>query len=364
MMSTVATTLLVFASLISFPTDGDSPFDVEFKKVQEGVYIGYRTDPVRIPVEGNVTVIVTDRDVIVVDSGGAPVSAEQTVRAIRELTDKPVSMLINTHGHGDHTLGTQVYAEAFPGLEILMHPRTRDYMLSIGMKGLGYAAEIASEEGVRVRQKQGRESLAQLDETDIEGKEVVRAYLNQYYQKDVYIRSAEYKKVNITGPTLTVTDSLTVYRGEQEIQILHLGFGNTASDLVVYLPRERVVIAGDVVTLPVPYGFSDAPVQWMATLGKLDELDFDILIPGHGDPLRGKEYLQLLRNLFASGIEQVRQGVEQGLTLEEIREQVDLSDFRPKFAKGNVLFGNRFDQWFAEPFVGRVFNELTGSKEE
>ena len=69
---------------------------------RDGVWMAYRPDPYRVPVFGNVTIIVTKQDVVVVDAGSSPRAARRVIDKIRALTDLPVSTLINTHGHEDH----------------------------------------------------------------------------------------------------------------------------------------------------------------------------------------------------------------------------------------------------------------------
>lgn len=82
--------------------------------------------------------------------------------------------------------------------------------------------------------------------------------------------------------------------------MLFLGKGDTPHDVIVYLPQDKVVCSGDMVVHPIPYGFSDEPGEWLKTLGKLSELDFDLLIPGNGDVQNDKPYLRRLMSLWAS----------------------------------------------------------------
>src|SRR5215207_1350564 len=86
----------------------------EFVKVAEGVYAAVRSEPLAEPVDGNSVVIVNDDDVVVVDANFTPSSARAVLAGIRRLTAKPVRYVVNTHWHGDHVFGNQVYREAFP----------------------------------------------------------------------------------------------------------------------------------------------------------------------------------------------------------------------------------------------------------
>jgi glyoxylase-like metal-dependent hydrolase (beta-lactamase superfamily II) len=72
------------------------------------------------------------------------------------------------------------------------------------------------------------------------------------------------------APTLTLADRLVLHRGDRTIDIRHLGRGDTPEDLIVFLPQDRVVVTGDMVVAPVPYGFSSQPREWAAALEKLE----------------------------------------------------------------------------------------------
>ena len=59
-----------------------------------------------------------------------------------------------------------------------------------------------------------------------------------------------------------------------------LGRGNTGGDAVVYLPKEKIVIAGDLVVYPIPYVYDGYPSEWIQTLQNLGQLDADTIVPG------------------------------------------------------------------------------------
>jgi glyoxylase-like metal-dependent hydrolase (beta-lactamase superfamily II) len=72
----------------------------------------------------------------------------------------------------------------------------------------------------------------------------------------------------------------------------YLGRGNTVGDAIAYLPKERILIAGDLVDSPVPYLGGGFPIEEVDTLKRVKELDVETLIPGHGGVLKGKAFLQ------------------------------------------------------------------------
>src|SRR5262249_27785957 len=92
-----------------------------------------------------------------------------------------------------------------------------------------------------------------------------------------------------TAPNITVTDRLTLYRGDREIRLLYIGRGHTAGDLVVYLPKERVLCSGDMLVNQVANLVDGYVNEWPDAIDKLRSLDFTDVIPGHGDPFKGKD---------------------------------------------------------------------------
>ena len=114
---------LLFVLTCAAPTLADSVNTRErgVTEVAQGVYvIRHPDDPTGFP-NGNTTVIVGERKVLVVDSCYLPSEARKDVEQIRRWTNRPVRYLVNTHWHYDHTMGNGVYWEAFPGLSIIAH---------------------------------------------------------------------------------------------------------------------------------------------------------------------------------------------------------------------------------------------------
>src|SRR5215472_14382747 len=101
----------------------------EIKQLAVGVYAAIRHVEAGTA-DSNTMFIINDSDVIVVDAGAYPTSARQMIAEIRKRTNKPVSCIINTHWHYDHTMGNQTYLDAFPSAEIISHPATRDLAIS------------------------------------------------------------------------------------------------------------------------------------------------------------------------------------------------------------------------------------------
>lgn len=344
---------VLLGGIICGQTVASDPLEIRFKRIAEGIYLAYRPETLRYWVEGNVVIIINERDVVVVDAGGAPRSAQRVIAEIRKLTKNPVRYLINTHGHGDHTIGNQEYLKAFPGLEIIAHEKTAEYVAG---RGYNYVDDIA--ESTESRKKDGEEEIARLEAENKSGNEKIIENLTQYYRRDIDTRQTEYRKVKRTPPTIIVNKSMRLIRGKRIIDILHFGAGDTPGDLTVYLPLEKIICTGDMVTEPVPFGFSSFPLEWRQTLKQVSELDFDILIPGHGEIQTGRTYLQKVENLLQTVQRQVKAGIDAGLDLETIRQRTDLSQFEKEFAGDDPVNLYYFREYFSTPNIERTFNQI------
>jgi glyoxylase-like metal-dependent hydrolase (beta-lactamase superfamily II) len=325
-------------------------YDVRIQQIRDSIYVAYRPEPLRHFVEGNVTIILNEHDVVVVDAGGSPTSARNVIAEVRKLTPNPVRYVINTHDHVDHTLGNEEWSKAFPGVEIVSHPVTRERLLTDGAQ---YVAGIAKSIDDQV--KKTEEKIARLRAEGLPGNEKVIAYMERYIYHDILVRQEEYRKAAITAATTTYEGKLVLLRGARTIEVMFLGHGDTAGDTVVHLPQDKVVCSGDMVVHPIPYGFSNEPFEWLATLGKLSALDFELLVPGHGDVQRGKAYVGKLMRLLEAVQTQVKAAVDEGLDLEATRKRVDLSAFAADFTQGDPVYEYRFRGWFLDAAVGEAF---------
>lgn len=328
-------------------------YAVKVKKVKDGVYLAYRPDPLRPFVEGNVTIIINEHDVVLVDAGGAPTSARNVIAEIKKLTPNPVSYIIYTHIHRDHRFGTQEYIKAYPGVEIISHPANREIIANSGQK---FVADTIKR--VSAQKQEGEADIRRLREGWRPGNDKVIAQLRQFYDRDIDTMLEEYRGVINVPPTMTFERKMTLYRGSRTIDIEFLGKGDTPYDVVIYLPDDRLVCAGDMVVHPIPYAFSEDPLEWLVTLGKLSELNFDTLIPGHGEVQQGKVYLQKLMSLLRSIQTQVRAGMGAGLDLEGVRKQINVSGFEKDFAGDDPIYRHYFREYTSDPLIERTFKKL------
>jgi cyclase len=319
--------LLVILESVSFAQSTG----FEIVKLADDVYAAVRKEPPGLTVNANSVFIINENDVVVVDTTLTPSSAKELLSALRKLTTKPVKYVVNTHWHDDHIMGNQVFRAAFPGVEFIAHANTRDYLPTTGLSNRKGAM---SEQGFPgfIRALEARlaknESVFGGPMDDEE---------RATYRSDIGIAEsymAENPAVEIILPDITFTNQLTLHRGKRVIDIRYLGRGHTSGDIVVYLPNERIVVAGDLVMAPVPYIGSPQshPADWSRTLEQLVALDPAIIVPGHGPVLRDQSYVKLLMKLFGSIAEQVQAAVARGETMEQTRKSVNLTELQAQFA--------------------------------
>jgi len=308
-------------------------------KLADGVYAIQHQSATDGNVSGNTTVIIGDREVFVVDSGYLPSTAREDIAQIRQWTDKPVAYLLNTHFHNDHNNGNKTYLDAFPSLAIVAQEETRKDMDLIQPGNVERAPDQLA--AIIAAFKQGKDQRGQpLSEDDKKQVQDLLPGLDR--------QLAEFKTLVYQSPTLTFIDKLDLDLGNREVQVKHLGRGNTPGDAIVYLPKEKILVAGDLLVHPIPYTYDGYPSEWAETLQKMGQLDAEIIVPGHGPILHDKTYLYLVADLLRSAVEQVRARIRQigfpgSHSVDDVKSSVDLTSFRKQFAGDDKDLQTEFD---------------------
>ena len=338
--------LCLLALLVSAaaPAAAGQAGNFEMLKLAEGVYLARRTEPAGLTTNANSVFIINDEDVVVVDATLTPGTAREALAALRKLTDKPVRYVVNTHWHDDHVMGNVAYREAFPGADFVAHENTREYLPTTGLKNRQAAMSPGGYPGFISALKRRLEKNESVTGGPLDEEE--RAVL----RSDIQIGErymAENPSAAVVLPTVTLRERLTLHRGARRIDILHLGRGHTSGDVVVHLPAEGIIVAGDLVIHPVPYvgNPQSHPGDWGATLEKLLALKHTMIVPGHGPVLRDDAYVRLMSRLFASMHRQVAAAAARGETLEQARKAVDLGEFRKAFAGDSRVRRDIFDSY-------------------
>ena len=281
-----------------------------FHTIQDGIYHAVGTG--RLVVMSNATIVEGDRDVLVVDSHVTPGGAWALREELKAITPKPIRFVVNTHHHFDHAHGNQVYG---PQVEIISHEFARQMI--VAGKSVESRAHDFFVGGVPAVIANLEQRLAAA--SDPEDRAKIAADLD--VQRN---HLAGTRAVRPTPPSMTLTQTLTLHRGSREIRVLHLGRGHTAGDVIVHLPRERIIATGDLLVENTSYLGDAFFTEWVATIEAVKQLDFDTVLPGHGRAFRGKAKLEHWQAYLSDFWAQAQQFYKAGVTAEDAARRVDL----------------------------------------
>ena len=278
------------------------------ERLAEGVYaFTAEGDP-------NVGCIVGTDAILAIEARATPFMAQKWIDVIRaEVSDLPFGDLVLTHYHAVRTLG----ASAFGARRIVAHANTKSLIDERG------AEDWASEQGRMPRLFAGAETIP-----------------------------------GLTHPTDTFEEALTLDLGNRRVELRYLGRGHTSGDIVVWLPDERILFAGDLVEArAAPYMGDSYPGAWSTvTLDHVAALDATQLVGGRGPVVRGAAMATAIEDTRAfvrttlDGTAEVR---DRGGSLREAFERVH-AQLAPRYA-GFPIFEHTM------PFnVQRTWDELDG----
>lgn len=239
---------------------------------------------------GDVAVRVTPEGLILIDDK-YPDNILELLSQVRAVSSLPVRYLLNTHHHADHVSGNANLRAL--GIEIIAHKNIRENFLRIKQPG---------------------------------------------------------------EPNITFADEGAVYLGGVEVKMLHFGRGHTNGDTVVYFPDLKAVHMGDLVIDGMPvidYAAGGSAIEFIKTIDKLLELDFDTAIPGHGHVMH-KDEVRAYRARFQVMNERMRALAkkhfprEQLLTLAGARSALGLADLGWDNSVSTTAFMTSIGQYYDE----------------
>lgn len=223
------------------PSLQEKPFRLQ--KVGEGVYMRKGLHQVFTPDNhaaiANIGFIIGETSIAVIDTGGSYCDGTRFYTALREISDLPISHVINTHVHPDHLLGNRAFEE--------------DGVTFVGHHNL-------------------KRALADKGETYLENLKRIAG-------------KAAMEGTTIVAPNKEVKGSETINIGNRELQLIAYGTAHTNQDLVVFDKKSSILWTGDLLFhehIPVVDG---SLLGWQKTLDELAKIPADKVIPGHGGPL-------------------------------------------------------------------------------
>jgi len=225
---------------------------------------------------------------LIVDADSAIVVDTQFTRdlndayhtAVRGVTDKPVSYVVNTHHHGDHCYGNHFFPEALT----VCHERCLAQQIRLGQPN----------------------------------PTVLKAMFPRY----------DFSGVVWTRADITFSQRMVFQHGQREVRLLHYGTAHSVSDIALHLPAERVVFCGDLLfNKNTPLGLETSFGNWLKALDALLELDALYYVPGHG-PVSGPEGVEDLQGYIRLIWREAKKRYDRGIPSHEAALDIDVGEFR------------------------------------
>jgi cyclase len=220
------------------------------------------------------------KDYVLVTDANYPWGALEIMQEIRKTTMKPVRFVFNTHYHHDHSFGNCVFVDS--GATIVSTTETANEMKTLGKREWD--------------QNYSGQSL-------------------QGYRQEF--------------PSMTFDNRLVFDDGEHRVELNKMGPAHTSGDGVAFLPKEKILVTGDLFVNGNPWGNNVADPdadydRWLTVLDTLAVWDIKTVVPGHGE-LGTTETLKQQRAYLGDMLQQVRQGIKAGKSKEELVMEIDLS---------------------------------------
>lgn len=305
----------------------------------------------------NITIIEQRDGFVLIDSGASAGHGRAIVSYVRSLGPKPVKALLFTHWHGDHPLGASEIRRAWPKLRIIATDATKRAMLGPAMQGVSLRPDEKYEVAIYNQVSATLATLASR-RADPAATDDQRARYDRM-GRELLDFAASYRGTHIVPPTETFAERLLLDDPERPVELRYLGRANTEGDAIAWLPRQRIVMTGDIVVSPVPFGFYSYPADWLTTIERLKGLNFALLVPGHGEPQTDSVYLDRLSATIRDVRAQVGALAGQGLTIDEVRKRVDFSAQTEMFGTTPRL-KRGFETLWLTPMIENAWREAKG----
>src|SRR5262249_3003090 len=130
------------------------------------------------------------------------------------------------------------------------------------------------------------------------------------------------KNVHFAFPNVTFTDHMDIDIGDRHIEVLNYGRAVTPGDTFVFLPKEKILLLGDLIVNPVTFALSGYPSEWLPVLEKVDMLDATTIVTGHGAPLKDKTLLRSTMDVMRVLLREGRTAREKGLTADQAKDAI------------------------------------------
>lgn len=271
----------------------------------------------------NAGVVDLGEELLVFDSFSTPSAAQELRNQAEKLTGKKVKHLINSHYHGDHVFGNQVFEDA----AIVSTSLTRQLF-----EEQNVLKEIAVEQAEMAHYLLSLEHQIKAAENP-----VIRASLINQSEEMARVKE-ELPHLKMVLPTVAFEDS-RIFQGSKRTVELHcLGGAHTPSDSFLYLPEEKILFAGDIVTEALHLPIYD-PDGFLKTLEALKTFEIDAVLPGHG-AIHSVKIIEAMHDYLLLLSDSAKQAHDEKVALEEYVAEFLLPEAYAKWRGTNGIQRN------------------------
>ena len=324
----------------------------QFESVAPGVWAYVQPSDERFN-DSNGVLILTGEDLVLIDAPARSATVGillEGVAALEEQTGLHLTTLVNTHWHSDHTQGNAQVQAAHPQVAIRGHVSLaediRERVAQYNRETIERLEQVLPRAQAQLEKGQGMSGQT-LDEEQLAAQE--RSI------EAARVQLEELRAVQLVMPNEPNDAPVSLRRSSGEIRLLPF-VAHTRGDTVVYLPGQKVLITGDLLD-DLPYAGHGYPRSWLRALESLAELEFDVIVPGHGPVFRGRSALERQLGLFRAAIAGVDECLEQGVTLEACQARTDLASHKQAFV-GEDPVALRTWESFLPDLIASAFREL------
>ncbi len=267
---------------------------------------------------GNVSFLVTDDGVLVVDAGSGKGSGHAIIEHVKSVTDQPVKYVVLTHYHYDHSFGACAFPE---DVVVVGHKNIIHNLKTFGQKGLDDYREGSLKPWVK---KLGAEMDSLKNSGDEQWQEVEKKY--QAAQKQLEAAN----QIVIVYPDITFEDEKTICLGPDTIKLIHPGNTHTDGNILVSFVNQKALATGDFFFngyMPyIDFNANSNTENWINQVNVYTNGEYEYVIPGHGKLANANElkkqatYLTVLR-------EKIELLIGENKTFEEIQKEVKMPEY-------------------------------------
>lgn len=244
--------ILVWSAVLMALFSAPGAFAQGLTKITDNVYsyVGEKDGSPAHSFAANAGIVIGRDGVLVVDTLISAKEATRFLADIRKVTDKPIKYVVNTHTHLDHAFGNGVFAKL--GATVISHTADRELLAQVGADTLKNIGNF----GLKPEEMAGTEIIL---------------------------------------PTISFGDRMQIDLSDVTVELIRSAPSHTGGSLVVYVPAQKLLFAGDVLFTDFHPFMADGDIPgWTATIDALLSLDVARIVPGHG-PLSSKQDLQEMK---------------------------------------------------------------------